>query len=101
MYGECNCFEKFYMDDTGTCQSCKPPCFTCTTLTNCLSCIEGMIFSGTGCDCQKGYFKDDHQLCQPCRKPCLECYSVQNCITCMENMDKKVVKLNCIDCNSS
>jgi len=90
------------------CDSCTPPCSTCTTVaeTDCLSCINGYYLISTGpsscgkCNdpcklcvttadtctsCIPGYYfkvTTSSSYCEICKYPCATCFSDTQCVTC-------------------
>ncbi|EAR82808.2 hypothetical protein TTHERM_01081680 (macronuclear) [Tetrahymena thermophila SB210] len=96
---------------SGQCLSCTSPCQTCqTSVTNCLSCVQGYTLNGNTCtpintgdchpSCQTCSRPNDQNSCtscptgylvlggncQPCQSPCQNCSGNPNsCTSCIAN----------------
>ncbi|OMJ95283.1 hypothetical protein SteCoe_1340 [Stentor coeruleus] len=88
---KCICDPGFYMSFNETfyfCDKCYAACKTCSTFSNCLSCVnsdETLTGSGT---CQKSCSKSEYLYnltCKACAKLCLACESDKICTQCDEN----------------
>jgi cysteine-rich repeat protein len=78
-----SCPDLFYLENN-LCLACKEPCLTCSSSTDCLTCIEPQIELYKKCvnKCPDGHFSFDGH-CQLCESPCLKCFGqARNCITC-------------------
>ncbi len=81
---------RMYPDPTQSllCINCNPPCFTCTTSTNCLSCVSETYFFNNTCSntCATAYYIANSVThnCNPCETACATCsILITNCTSCL------------------
>jgi|JI10StandDraft_1071094.scaffolds.fasta_scaffold345208_3 proprotein convertase subtilisin/kexin type 5 len=70
-----------------SCVSCQSPCGYCTSLTVCITCLNGFYLSNSSCvvECPAGY-TGVNQLCQVCLGNCATCSgSTTLCNSCKSN----------------
>jgi hypothetical protein len=88
----------FAYASNNTCLSCISPCEYCSTLTNCLSCLNGFFYHNQSCNiaCPAGY-AGVNRICQPCSGNCATCInSTTICETCLSNTYKYQLNNSCV-----
>ncbi|OMJ90959.1 hypothetical protein SteCoe_6627 [Stentor coeruleus] len=88
---KCLCNPGFYMSYNKTwysCEKCSLECKTCSSFSNCLSCVDpNEIITNSGI-CEKLCNKSEYLyngICNPCKKLCLDCKSDKICNQCDMN----------------
>lgn len=78
----CTCEYGRYLDALGTnCLSCSVPCVTCMAPQVCLTCVYGLILTGTNCGCAVGqYLAANNSACLSCPSYCSTCLSSTFCL---------------------
>lgn len=78
-----------YANDTNNeCTLCVSPCLTCTTASNCVTCVSTHSFLQNACllSCPSGYVSIN-QICLACQSPCGTCSVTQtNCTSCLSTL---------------
>ena len=84
--GICICNAGYVLNATSKiCSKCPSNCQTCTSSTQCTSCIESttMVLSAGGCTCKAGYYLNTaisyKPYCAPCPTGCSTCTSATSC----------------------
>ena len=77
------CPDRYYSAN-GTCYECVPPCYTCTSSTQCLSCSYNFLHNSSClAACPDSFYPDQaNLLCSACSATCLTCSSAVLCTTC-------------------
>ncbi|CAD8102266.1 unnamed protein product [Paramecium sonneborni] len=78
--------QKQFVDLSQNCVDCPEHCQTCTSESNCESCVTNYYYLDNG-DCLK------------CQYPCLQCNSQQNCVTCVSQQFYLISGI-CTQCNT-
>lgn len=96
----CTCNPKFY-ETSWTCKPCAALCEICTSLSNCLVCVNNNSrwpVSGY-CVCIDGYFSTGGaDTCRKCLNVCATCNGPDSCLTCIDSSNRNI-STNCT-CNS-
>ena len=78
------CPSNYYVSATNSCIVCTSPCKTCTSDTNCVTCVDNYNLDGTTCviTCS-GTKIPVNSICTSCDPACTLCLgSTSNCSTC-------------------
>jgi proprotein convertase subtilisin/kexin type 5 len=71
---------------TNECSDCESPCYLCSSLSVCESCVSGYFYYNGTCevDCPFGFI-GIAKVCESCDSPCDGCeIAVDNCTSCID-----------------
>ncbi|CAD8107708.1 unnamed protein product [Paramecium sonneborni] len=96
----CTCLTNQYEDNGSPkqCQNCQSPCLTCSSFTDCNSCVIGLNrhLQGNSCICDDGYY-DNAGICTLCPLSCTKCTSATICTECKHLSHQVLNDCHCID----
>ncbi|CAG9317977.1 unnamed protein product [Blepharisma stoltei] len=105
----CVCKNGYYLNSTSLCTPCPAICASCSSSTNCLSCInptqmtlynnwcycsfpEGSVFNSTLniCNCPDGTWTYG-DACQACNATCSSCINLDTCTSCSDSANMNLI----------
>ncbi|EAR92769.2 EGF-like domain protein (macronuclear) [Tetrahymena thermophila SB210] len=99
LQSKCICKDGYYQDDHFLCKKCPKNCKTCTSSSQCTSCVTNpnylfQLIDGK-CKCSLGYYSEEVDSdCKKCPIQCKSCESSLECLECQNPVNNNRLNLS-------